>query len=386
MNMQYFKKYKYKSAAAILLLIAALFYLGGDSNKATFLTSTVTVGDIKSYIQATGKIEPTRTADIIPEITGVVTHVYVDHNSDVTENQILAQIDPSDFELRLNEAEATLLKANADYELSRNIYNSNKKLYDKDLISKEELNNSKVKYSSTLASKEQAQVNLEIAKTELENTRLISPLKGTVIGRNIVEGQTVTKGQERPPLFTIAGNLDKMIVIASVNEIDIGKLAVGNTCEFVTDAYPNEKFSGQVTQIISEPKTDNNLVTYDVLIEFENKDKKLKPGMTASVEILVASKSNVLLVDRSALRFIPPSQQHIADNSEYSDQDEVVWIKTQGNKLKPIKVKTGAKNDSHVEITEGDVKENDEVVVQAVFGSNKDDSSNQISVPGVKRF
>ncbi len=177
-----------------------------------------------------------------------------------------------------------------------------------------------------------------------------------------------------------------MVVIASINEIDIGKVKEGNTCEFTTDAFPGEKYSGQITQIISEPSTVNNLVSYDVLIEFENTDKKLKPGMTASVEILVGSKDNVLKADRSALRFIPPSEEYIVKNAKYSQDDEILWVKARGGKLKPIIITTGARNDTHVEITGGDIKKDDEIVILAVFGSKSDSSSGQISVPGVKRF
>ncbi|NIS07528.1 MAG: efflux RND transporter periplasmic adaptor subunit [Candidatus Dadabacteria bacterium] len=386
MNIQNLSENKYRLTAIVILVIALFMLMGKDDDKPSFKTSKVQVGDIKSYIQATGKIEPTRKAEISAEVTGIVNEVYVDYNSKVKKDQILATIDPTDFELKFSEAKANFAKANADFELSRNIYSSNKTLYNKNLISSEELKNSKVQYSSALASREQAQVNLEQAKTDLANTKLQSPIEGSIIGKNIVEGQSVSKNKLGPPLFTVANNLDKMVVIASVNEIDIGKVKEGNNCEFTTDAYPGEKYSGQITQIISEPITVNNLVSYDVLIEFENTDKKLKPGMTASVEILVGSKNNVLIADRSALRFIPPSNEYIVNNAKYSQDDEVLWVKARGGKLKPVIITTGTKNDTHVEITGGEIKKDDEIVVLAVFGSKSDDSSGQISVPGVKRF
>lgn len=386
MNIDTIYRNKYRTILIVALIIILIILMRSDGGAPRFKTTRVVIGDIKSVIQASGKIEPKRKAEISSEITGNVKHVYVDYNSKVTEGQVLALIDPVNFELKLSEAEATLLKANADFELSKNIYNSNMKLYDKNLISREELNNSKVQYSSALASRQQAQVDLEKAKSDLINTKLVSPIEGSIIGKNIVEGQTVTPMQSGPPLFSVANNLETMIVVTSVSEIDVGKVKAGNKCEFETDAYPEQKYTGEVTQIISEPNTVNNLVTYDVLIEFDNTDKKLKPGMTASVEILVGSKKNVLKVERSALRFIPPSEEYIAGNVNYTEDDDVLWLKTRGNKLRPVIVKTGAKNDTHVEISGGDIRENDMVVTQSVLGSDTKSDSNNISVPGVKRF
>lgn len=386
MNIQAFYKNRYRSALIVILLIILFILISKDSNAPTFKTTSVTVGDIKSYIQATGKIEPIGKAEISSQITGTVKQVYVDYNSKVKQGQVLALIDPTDFELKLSEAKARLLKTNADFELSKNIYNSNKILHNKNLISNEELKNSKVQYSSALASREQAQVDIEKAKSDLANTELISPIRGSIIGKNIVEGQTVTQRQSGLPLFSVADDLDKMIVVTSVSEIDIGKVHLGNNCEFETDAYPDQKYSGTVTQIISEPSTLNNLVAYDVLIEFNNTEKKLKPGMTASVEILVGNKKDVLQVDRSALRFIPPSSEYIAFNTNYTEDDEILWVKSRGNKLKPVIIKTGAKNDTHVEIIEGNIKENDKIVTQSIFSSDVKNDSGNISVPGVKRF
>lgn len=386
MNIQAIYKHKYKAGIILIILITLFIFSNKDSNAPTFKTATVTVGDLKSFIQATGKIEPIRKAEISSEITGVVKEIYVDYNSKVLVGQVLALIDPTDFELKLSEAKANSAKARADFELSKSIYDSNKTLYNKNLISKEELKNSKVLYSSALASREQAHVALEKAKSDLENTSIVSPIQGSVIGKNIVTGQTVTGKQNGLPLFTIAGNLDKMIVITSVNEIDIGKVTIGNKCEFVTDAYPEQKYFGEIKQIINEPNTVKNLVTYDVLIQFNNTGKKLKPGMTASVEILVENKKDVLQVDRSALRFIPPSEQYIVKNTKYSEDDEILWVMARGKKLKPIIIKTGVKNDTHVEIIKGEVKENDKIVIQSIFNSDSNSGSGRISVPGVKRF
>ena len=386
MNIEYIYKNKYIAGVIIIILITLFLILRNDSNTPTFKTTTVTYGDIKSFIQATGKIEPTRKAEISSEVPGIVKQVNVDYNSKVQIGQILAVIDPTDFELKLSEVKANLAKTNADLELSKSIYNSNIKLYNNNLISNEELKNSKVLYSSALASREQAQAAAEKAKTDLKNTSIVSPIEGSVIGKNIIEGQTVSQNQNGPPLFTVAGNLDKMIVVTSVNEIDIGKVKNGNKCEFVSDAYPDKKYSGQIQQIISEPNTANVLVSYNVLIEFDNTERKLKPGMTASVEILVENKKDILKVDRSALRFIPPSQKYIVKNINYSEDDEILWVMTSGKKLKPVIIKTGTKNDTHVEITEGSVKENDKIVIQSLSSSDSGNDSEQISVPGVKRF
>jgi len=275
----------------IMVIIAIIIfnYFTEDTEK-YYETTLVQMGDIKSVVNTTGTIEPQIKADLIPLVNGIVKEVYVDYNSVVKRGDVLALIDPEQFKLSLKQAEANLLKTKSDLQNTSNIYDSNIKLFDKNLISRQELNNSKVDYSSSLALYEEANASFQKAQTDYKNTDITAPIDGVIIDKNLTEGQVVSGSLDQKPVFTIVNNLKDMNIIAAVNEVDIGRLSVGNSAKFITDAYPEDEYTGRVKQIVSQPVSLNNIVTYNIIIEFENNNNLLKPGMTANVEILAQSK------------------------------------------------------------------------------------------------
>lgn len=370
-----------------LLIIAIIFiYYFEEDSERFYETVLVNKGSIKSVVNTTGTIEPQIKADLIPHINGIVEEVYVDYNTRVRKGDVLALINPEQFRLNLKQADADLLKAKSHLHNTLNIYESNIKLFDKNLISRLELNNSKVNYSSSLANYEQANATFQKAQTDYENTRITAPIDGIIIDKNLTEGQVVSDRLDQRPIFTIVNNLDDMNIIAAVNEVDIGRLSVGNSAKFITDAYPEEEYTGIVKQIVSQPISLNNIVTYNIIIEFKNKNNLLKPGMTANVEILAHSKDNVLIVPKSALRFIPESHKDIMDVHGINSGEKILWVLDNNKELTPERVTTGIYDSTNIEITGGEVNAGDRIVTGYGGTAETNNTVGPIKIPGVKRF
>ncbi|GIW46375.1 MAG: RND transporter [Deltaproteobacteria bacterium] len=353
-----------------------------------YITAKVDRGDISSFIVATGTLNPVNTVEVGTLVSGVVKEIYVDFNSTVKKGDALIQIEPTPFKARLAQAQANLEKARADLNIAKTIMKANKELYTKRLISKQEYDDSKLRYSNALATFEQAKAELEIAKENLENTTIRSPIDGIVISRKVNVGQMVSPASNSYPLFVIAENLTKMRLDAHVNEADIGKIKEGNKAVFTVDAYPDQSFTGEVRQIKNEPIKVNNVVTYDVVILVDNRELKLKPGMTAEVKIFVAHRENVLRVPRAALRFIPPPSARISADShpENPKNLSLIWIPLKDMEIKAIPVKTGISDENYTELLDSTLKEGDSVIVEALVEKNGTGNNPLGPLPQIKRF
>jgi HlyD family secretion protein len=260
------------------------------------------------------------------QVSGTVKSLHVDFNSRVKKGQIIAEIDPETFQAQVDQAKANLsaakanvLKARAVLQDSARTKDRNKQLFSRNLIAKSDLDTSEANYDSndaqvaaTLAQVAQTEAALRFAETNLKYTRIVSPVDGIVVSRNVDVGQTVAASFQTPTLFTIAQDLTKMQIDTSVDEADIGKIRTGQDAEFSVDAYPDNIFHGNVHQIRIAPITVQNVVTYDVVVKVDNTDMKLKPGMTANVSVVVASREDVLKVSNAALRFRPPQKEGAA--------------------------------------------------------------------------
>jgi HlyD family secretion protein len=343
-------------------------------------------GEISSYITATGTVNPITRVEVGSQVSGTIKHIYVDFNSAVEKDEPLAEIDTTPFRAKLEQALADLKKAQADAQLNKTIMDANKELYEKRLISRQEYDDSKVKYSRDAATVEQTKAEVDIARSNLSNTTIRSPIDGIVVSKNINVGQSVEAGQSSPPLFVIAEDLSLMNVIAHISESDIGKIEVGQDAVFTVNAYPNEEFSGKLEQIRSEPIVSNNVVTYDVVVRVQNKELKLKPGMTAEVRILVAHRDDTLRVPRAALRFIPPPNALVERNSQEPNGSPVVWIPAESKKIKPVKINPGISDDNFTEIVGGDLREGEEVIIEATSDEGAGSGSLESILPKPKRF
>jgi HlyD family secretion protein len=363
-----------------IFLVPRFFSDGGSS--VVYMTAKVDRSTITSQITSSGTINPLRTIEIGSQVAGYAKNIFVDYNAEVKKGDPLLEIDPSRLQTELKRAQADNKKAAADLNLTSSVYNTNKDLYEKRLISKEELDDSKSKYLAASAALEQSKATIEITEANLNNTTIRSPIDGIVLSRNINTGENVTPNGK--PLFLISQELSKMKIDTNVSEADIGKIGRDQKAFFTVDAFPNETFEGTVSQIRNEPITNNNVVTYNVVVSINNDGNKLKPGMTADVKVIVAEKADIKRVPTSALRFIPPSSAIIDTNNVDINTSPHVWIPSKNGQIKAVQVMPGIGDGRHTEITQGEINEGDEVIVEALI---KEDSGNSASyLPQPKRF
>ncbi len=292
-----------------MVIISCYFLLfNNDTKNISYKFDEVSQGDLKSYVTSTGTINAVITVEVGTQVSGIISNLYADFNSVVKEGNIIAQIDPTFLQQAVKDAEANLDKVNAQYQESLRSFERINTLYEKNLESQVSYDAALTTLESSKASLKQAQAQLERANINLAYATIYTPINGVVIDRKVNVGQTVAASFSSPTLFTIANDLSKMQVEATVDESDIGRVVVGQQAEFTVDAYPNETFYGTVSQIRLAPQIIQNVVNYTVVIDVNNRDLKLMPGMTANVRILVAEKNNVLKVPNMALRFQPPPE------------------------------------------------------------------------------
>ena len=285
----------------------------------SFSTATIDRGDVVATVGATGTVEAVATVQVGTQVTGTIWNLYADFNSLVEKDQVVARLEPSLFESRLSEAKANLVSAEANRERSRvAVEDSRRKLVrarelsSQDLMPQSDLDvaelalqSAEAQLKASEAQLEQANAAVQQATVNLGHTVIRSPIQGVVISRNVDVGQTVSASLSAPTLFTIAEDLSKMRVIASVDEADVGNLEIGQPATFRVDAFPEDTFSGTVSQVRLAPIVVQNVVTYNALVDVDNSDLKLRPGMTANVTFEVARHEEVLRVPNAALRYRP---------------------------------------------------------------------------------
>ena len=368
----------------ILLIIALPFVFKKKEGKVQYLSEPIEKRTITQIVEATGTIEPINTVSIGSQVSGRIEQIFVDFNTQVEKGQQLAQIDTSLFEAQLqqskaniNNAKATLARNEAQLEYDTKTYNRYKNLYDRNLVSKNDLDSAKAAYKSDLAQVAsakaqimQAQANYATASANMGYTKIVSPVKGIVISKEVEVGQTVAASFQTPTLFMVAEDLTKMRIETSVSEADIGKVKEGQEVEYTLDGYPDSIFKGTVTQVRLSPVTESNVVTYTVVIEVDNQEGKLLPGMTANVSIITSKKEDILTVPNVALKFT------LADNKKKYEQ-KGIWINKKGKPTR-INVETGVSDDTYIEIISDELKEGDIVYTRNLVSSK---NQKQMRVP-----
>ncbi len=303
------KKVIIYSLIVVGLLVLVYFLFIKDDNKAPVYTFTeLKKGDISNTITSTGTLQAVKTVDVGTQVSGKLDKIFVDFNYDVKKGQLLAILDTTNLALAVRDAKSNLEKTKSQYEQALAQYNRNKELYDKGFLSELDYISSKTSLESSLSDYHSAQTSLERAKTNLNYAYIYSPINGKIINKNVEEGQTVAASFSSPTLFEIAENLSKMQILASVDESDIGQIKVGQEVKFSVQAYPSKEFTGKVVQIRLNSEVVQNVVNYTVVINADNKDNLLLPGMTATLDFYVEVKNDVLMVPNSALRFQPPAE------------------------------------------------------------------------------
>ncbi len=447
---RHLKKYLIATGTVICLLLIGVAYYAGwissGSSDTKFRTARVERGEIRSVVTATGTINPVVTVLVGSQISGTIKALYADFNSRVKEGQVIAQIDPAIFEAQVEQARANVLNAEANLRNAqanlqsaqanlekaevtvsdaKRTLDRNRLLLERKVIAPSVFDTAQANYDSAVAQHAAAKAQLESARSQLESakaqvaqtkaalklaetnlryTTIRSPVNGIVISRNVDVGQTVAASLQAPTLFTIAKDLTQMQVDTNVSEADIGRVAVGQEATFTVDAYPEKTFKGKVSEIRNAPMTIQNVVTYDVVVQVENKDLKLKPGMTANVSILVAHKEGVLKVPNTALRFRPESAKkegteeirrgNLSKREKMGDGAKPfrgegrligrVWVLSQDGRPKPISIVLGITNGTFSEVVSGDLEEGMEVIVGEA--SKKGSGSSKAPMPSMRGF
>ena len=272
-----------------------------------YRTTGVTRGDVTQIVTANGSLNPVQTVEVGSQISGVITKINVDFNAHVKAGEVVAQIDPATYERAQGQAEAELASAEAAEELAQLNYERGKELFDAKLTSKSDFDQLRVNLSQAKAQVKTRRALLESAQVDLSRTTIHAPIDGVVITRKVEAGQTVAAAMTTPTLFTIANDLHKMQIEAAVSEADIGGIEEGQKVQFTVDAFPGRLFEGNVRQVRYAPSTNQNVVTYSSIVEVDNKDLKLRPGMTANARFITAERKDVLKVPLAAIRFHPPA-------------------------------------------------------------------------------
>ncbi|MFB0566310.1 MAG: efflux RND transporter periplasmic adaptor subunit [Candidatus Aminicenantaceae bacterium] len=429
----------------ILVVIAGIvlgftFFNRNKDKGIKYKKEAVSRGDIEALVITTGALNPVTIVDVGSQVSGKIAQLYADFNSLVKKGQVVAELDQSLFLTRVQQNEANYQSTQASVEKAKvNLENLKKKhdrslnLFEKKLISFEEKEATETQYYSAKADLQSSKARLEQAKSQLDSSKvdlaytiIKSPIDGIVISRNINVGQTVAASFQAPVLFKIANDLSKMQVECSVDEADIGKVKEGQKVRFTVDAFPDENFTGRVSQVRYSPEIIQNVVTYTTIVEVDNPEMKLRPGMTATVSVVIGEAKNVLRVSNAALRFNPsltpeemrkifenmrtemiakrggstrageprpegrasregaprpPSDSQAFGMRGFSGQrDQMrefsrVWIEDESGKLKPIFIRTGVTDNSYTEIVRGELKERQEVITGEGSGNESRTSS-----------
>lgn len=370
------------SVAIAIIAAVTIFMRSNKRQPITIIYETAKVerATISNSVTATGTIEPVNKVEVGTQVSGIISKIYVDYNSIVKKGQVIAELDKINLESELASAKANLASSKSELDYQETNYKRMKALHDKGFISDDDFDIADLSYKKA---KEAYLVQLQTvqkAQTNLGYATITSPIDGVVLSKDVEEGQTVAASFSTPTLFTIARDLTDMQVVANVDEADIGNVRDGQRVTFTVDAFPDDTFEGRVKQVRQQGEEESNVVTYEVVISAPNNDLKLKPQLTANVNIYTEEIENVVSVPAKALRF-SPSKEMMNDGEKIKDCNATnkLWIK-EANILKAYPVKTGITNGIRTQILEG-IKEGTAVITNAKAkgGTEEDNISEQNS-------
>ena len=377
------------AVAVVTVTVAAYYRSGADSKAPRFTTAAVTRGDVVNRVEATGTLQAVTTVQVGAQVSGTIKALHADYNSVVKKGQVIAELDPSLFQTQVEQARASLLKLQADVERAKvDVQDTQTKLrraqdeWNQQLISRADFDTAtaaadqaQAALRSAEAQVAQARASLNQAQVNMDHTIIRSPIDGIVISRSVDVGQTVAASLQAPTLFTLANDLSRMQVNASIDEADIGKIKTGEHVSFTVDAYPGETFTGTVSQVRLEPKVESNVVSYITTVDVPNAALKLKPGMTATVTVEVARADDVLKVPTAALRFRPTA------TAGTEARGARVFV-LQDAQLHPVRVDTGISDGTTTAIVGGPLTEGATVVTgMATTGSGGGSTSGNPLLP-----
>lgn len=347
------RRQKFILAASALALSAFIISSCKKAPGFTYNEEEVVKQDIVTSVTATGTIEPVTSVDVGTQVSGIVSKLYVDYNSTVKAGQVIAELDRTNLISDLSSAKANLTSAESSLAYQKANYERFKNLFDKGLISTNDFEQARLSFVQAQQTVNTQRNNVKRAETNLGYATITSPIDGVVLSKEVEEGQTVASSFNTPTLFKIAKDLTDMRVIAKVDEADIGEVKEGQRVTFNVDAFPNDSFTGTVTQVRQQATTESNVVTYEVVIGAPNEDLKLKPGLTANVTIYTMERKDVLAIPSKALHF-KPSEAMLNDGETITDcnASKKVWVK-EGPNIKALAVETGITNGMLTEVVSG---------------------------------
>ncbi len=378
-------KWRLAMLACVLLLAAGggWYFLRGSKNEISYSTAKAERGSLSATVTSSGTINPVVTVTVGTPVSGIIKELFADYNSQVKKGQVIAQIDPATYRALVEQSRGSYLNAQANLDKAKvTLADAERTLKRYQNLVKDgsvavsdydtyatAAASARAAVGAAAGSVAQAKGAYDQAQTNLNYTTITSPVDGIVISRVVEVGQTVTASMSTPTLFTIAQDLTKMQISATVDESDIGKVHEGGNATFTVDAYPETHFSGTVTQVRNAATTVSNVVTYSVIVAVDNSELKLKPGMTANVTFVAATRENVLKISTACLRFRPKTadgKNIEAGRLETGKKRIYVLV---GGKPQPVVITTGIGNDKETEVSSGDLAEGAEVILEAQTGT-----------------
>ncbi len=374
----------FRKTGLIALAIVAVFFSCKEEGKTEFVTAKIEKGNIQTSITATGTIEPVTSVTVGTQVSGIVSKLYVDYNSVVKKGQVIAELDKTNLTSELNTARANQSSAQSTLAYEQANYNRFKTLYNKGLVSTDDFESARLSFLKAKDQVTTATQSVQKAQTNLGYATITSPIDGVVLSKAVEEGQTVAASFNTPELFTIAQDLTDMRVIADIDEADIGGVKEGQRVVFSVDAFPDDSFEGNVTQVRQQATTESNVVTYEVVISAPNNDLKLKPGLTANVTIFTLEKNDVLVAPSKALRFMP-NEALLSEGQTIEDVEapQKVWT-LEGNVFKAHRVEAGTTNGTLTEIVSG-VADGTEVLTDFTISTGNEEEEQQATNPFMPR-
>lgn len=369
-------KKRYWIGGLVVIGLAGFYFLkkpAGVLTEEDFETSVVKKGHVVQEVTATGKIQPINTISVGTQISGIVQKVLVDYNDEVKEGQLLAELDTALLEENYNDAKAQLDVAKAKEHQQTLNYKRYEKLYKDKLIAKATLEEAEVDLAGAKSALLSAEAAVNKATQNLEYARITAPVSGTIIDKGVEQGQTVAASFSTPTLFTLAEDLDKMQIEASIAEADIGMIVPEMAVSFTVDAYPNDTFYGNVKQVRLSPTEEQNVVMYTVIIEAANEERKLLPGMTAFVNIKIKEAKDVLTIPLTSLQFKPGAavKQMIEGNKTFDlKPNEVLVYQFKKGHIVPKVIVKGLSDMQRVEVVEG-LTEGEKIISEAKTAKRK---------------
>lgn len=390
-----------KKIVIIALVVAtaiSFYFLFGRSSdvkpQTTYVTVPVEKGNLKAEINSTGTIKPRVEVQVGSQVSGTIKKLYADFESVVKEGDLIALIDPDTYKAKVGQAKANLLSAKANLEKAEvslvdqvRTLRRKEELLKSNAISQQDLDTAQTNADAARAQVDvckatvaQMEANLEEAELNLKYTNIVAPVNGVVTARNMDIGQTVTASFQTPVLFRIAEDLTLMQVYTSVDEADIGRVRVGQEAVFTVPAFPDELFTASVTQIRNDPQIQQNVVTYNVILDVNNDDLKLRPGMTTNVQIRLSEVKDALTVPQQAFQFSPRAEKKLAAGLQTPKRGQRRLWKLEGKQLlRPLNVGIGTVGTDRIQIFSEELKAGDRVVVEEVL-----DKKEGPQAPGIR--